>query len=77
MLYHVRENQHPYAYHSLYLSFFLPIIFFITDLSAPMRDKVFKFVDVCCVKENIDAEIYFSFFSFFSSPEPKAQDELL
>ena len=39
ILYCVRENQHPYAYHSLYLSFFSfsPIKVFVTDFSVPMR----------------------------------------
>ena len=40
----------------------------VTDFSAPMRAKVFKFcihllrVEVYCVKENNNAEIYFAFF---------------
>ena len=77
MLYHVRENQH-----SLYLSFpsfvqfsLSPIKFFVTDFSAPMTARITKFcihlqtVEVYCIKENHDAEIYFAFlllFFFFS-----------
>ena len=75
-LYCVRENQHPPAYHSLYLSIFSfsPIKIFVTDFTASMRAKVFKFCiplehgQVYCGKENQDAEInvclFFPFFLF-------------
>ena len=40
-----RENQPPDAYHFLYLSIFLSSIkFSVTDFSASMRAKVFKFL---------------------------------
>ena len=40
LLYYVKENQHAAAYHSLYLSIFLS---FITEFSAPITARVFKF----------------------------------
>ena len=46
-------------------------MFLVTDSSAPKRAGVFKFciylhgVEVYCVKENHDAEIYSAFFFFF------------
>ena len=44
-LYCVRQNQPPPAYHSHYLSIFLsPIKISVTDFSASMRAKVFKFL---------------------------------
>ena len=45
LLYWVRENQHAHSCHSLYLSIFLflPIKVFVTDFSAPVRARVFKF----------------------------------
>ena len=62
---------------------FSPIKFFITDFSASVRTKVFKFcthllrVEVYCVKENNNAEIYFAFFFPFLAHLSYAQDELL
>ena len=78
----VRENQHPHAYHILYLSIyiFLQYNFFVTDFSGPKRVRVFKFcihlqrIEVYCVKENQDAKIsfafLFTFFPFFPSLTP-------
>ena len=66
----MKENQHPHANHSLYLSIFSfsPIKFSVTDFSSPMRARVFKFVyplissvQVYCGKENQGAEIFFFF----------------
>ena len=61
----VRENQPPDC-HSLYLStFFSPIKISVTDFTAAMRAKVFKFCihlehgQVYCGKENQDADIKF------------------
>ena len=58
----------------LFVHFSFSPIFFVTDLSAPMRARVLKFcihiqrVEQYCVKENHDAEIYFAFlYLFFSS----------
>ena len=74
LLYCVRENQCVHVYHFLNLSIFLflPIKFFITDFSAPVRARVFKFcihlqtVEVDRVKENHNSKIYFAFsFHFF------------
>ena len=57
-LYYVRENLHPHAYHSLYLSFFLFLQkYFVTDFSAAKRARVFRFhihlqaVKASCVKK--------------------------
>ena len=46
LLYCVRENQPSAAYHFLYLSIFSfsPIKFSVTDFSASMRARVFKFL---------------------------------
>ena len=58
LLYCVRENQLPPAYHSLYLSFFLSLQFSVIDFSAPMTARIFKFCihlergQVYCGKEN-------------------------
>ena len=73
---YVRENQPPPAYHSLYLSiFFSPIKISVTDFTAAMRAKVFKFCihlesgQEYCGKENQDAEIKFCLlFQFFFFP---------
>ena len=86
LLYCVRENQPPPAYHSHYLSIFLlslqfsPIQISVTDFSASMRAKVFKFcihldsAQVYCGKENQDAGInfclLFPIFCFFPSLTP-------
>ena len=44
LLYCVRENQPPPAYHSLFVHFsFSPIKISVTYFSASMRAKVFKF----------------------------------
>ena len=57
---------------SALVSFFSNNIF-VTVFSAPMRAKVFKFyihlhgVDVYCVKEKHDAEIYFALFFYLLS----------
>ena len=66
LLHCVRQNQPPDAYHFLYLSiFFLSNQFFVTDFSASIRARVFKFLihlesgQVYCGTENQDAEIYF------------------
>ena len=58
-----------------YISF-SPIKVFVSDFSAPMSARIFKFcihierVEVYCVKENYDAELFFLpsysiFFPFF------------
>ena len=72
-LYCVRENQPPPACHPLYLSFsFSQIKVSVTDFSASMRAKVFKFCihiesdQVYCGKENQDVVINFAFFFHFS-----------
>ena len=80
LLHCVRDNQPPDAYHFLYLSIFLsPVKFSVTDFSASMRARVFKFHihlesgQVYCGTENQDAEIYFTVFfhfSFFPSATP-------
>ena len=68
-LYCVRDNQHPHAYHSLYLSFvsfFISIKHFVTDFLGPMRARVFKFwihlqrIKIYQVKEAQDTMIYFA-----------------
>ena len=69
-LYCVRDNQHPHANHFLFCPFFFfsTISFFVTDFLAPIRARVFIFcihlqrVEVYCVKEDHDAEFFFSFF---------------
>ena len=45
LLYCVKENQHAASYHSLYLSIFSfsPIKLFITEFSASITARVFKF----------------------------------
>ena len=75
LLYYVRENQFPDAYHSPYLFFFSPINFCVTDFSAPMRATVFKLcihlqrLEVYCVKENRDiCEICVKQFSGTTAP---------
>ena len=68
-----RESACSYLSFPLFAYFFLffPIKFFITDFSARMRVRVFKFcislqrVELYVVKENHDAEIYFAFFFHF------------
>ena len=74
LLYCVGENQTPPAYHFHYLSIFSisPIKISVTDFSAFMRAKVFKFCihiesgQVYCEKENHDTEINFCLlFAFF------------
>ena len=65
-LFGVRDNQHPQAYHSLYLSvfFFFSHEIFVADFSALIRARVFKFcmhiqrVEEYCIKETHDGEIY-------------------
>ena len=44
-MYCVRENQHPHAYYSLYLSIFsfFPIKFFIKDFSGTTAPRILKF----------------------------------
>ena len=67
LLYCVKENQHAVADHSFYLSVFLSfqINLFITEFSAPITARVFKFCihlergQVYCWKENQDAVINF------------------
>ena len=75
MLYCVRENQNPHAYHSFYLSSFSfsPINDFINNCSAPMRTKVFKFTykSILCKSKNtklkfILSSICMSFLLFIS-----------
>ena len=60
------------AYQSLYLSiFFLSNKNSVTDFSAPIEARVFKFCIhfegglVYCVKENQDTNVYFAFFFQF------------
>ena len=72
LLYCVRKNQPPPAYHSLYLSIYLSLQVSVIDFSASMRARVFKFLihldsgQVYCGKENQDAEIHFCLpFPFF------------
>ena len=75
LLYCVRENHPPPAYHSLYLSIFLfsPIKISLTDFTASMRAKVFNFRkhlehgQVYCGKGNQDAEINFCLLFPFSN----------
>ena len=45
MLYCVRENRHPHACHSLYLSTFSfsPIKFFVKDFSGTTAPRILKF----------------------------------
>ena len=64
LLYCLRENQPPPAYHTLYLFIFLSLQYqSFKYFSASMRASVFKFCihiesdQVCCSTENQDAEI--------------------
>ena len=60
LLYHVRENQRPHSYHSLYLSIFSfsPIKFFIKEFAGTTACKILKFCRkigydlLYCVREN-------------------------
>ena len=69
-LYCVRENQHPHAYHSLFLSVlsFSPIKLFVTDFLGPLKARIFKFcirlqkIEVYSAKEKQDTVINFAFF---------------
>ena len=72
LLYCVKENQTSAAYHSLYLSIFLPIHSdFLLQISQFLREPVFKFCihyessHVYFGKENLDAEIQFILLSPF------------
>ena len=46
MLYRVKENRHPHAYQSLYLSIFSfsPIKFFVKDVAGTTAPRILKFV---------------------------------
>ena len=79
-LYCVLKNQPHIAYQSLYLSIFLSLLakFSVTDFSASIIDRVFKFYihdednQMYYWKQNQGAEIYFCllfpFFLFSISP---------
>ena len=72
LLYCVKENQHAVAYHSPYLSIFLSLQakFSVTNFSASMRARVFRFCihiesgQVYCGTEN-KIRFIFPYFSFF------------
>ena len=75
LLYCVRENQLPPAYHCHYLfMFFSQIKISVTDFSASMSAKVFKFcipldlkVAKCIVGKKIEMlRLIFAFFSIFA-----------
>ena len=66
LLYCVKENQPPPAYHSLYLSIFLsPIKISVKEILAPVRTRVLEFCihpkrgQIYCGKENQDVVINF------------------
>ena len=70
-LYCVRESASSILSFPLFVCFsFSPIKISVTDFSAPVRARVFKFCihlengQVYCVKENQNAEIYFCLFPF-------------
>ena len=73
LLYCVRQNQPPTLTIPFFVLFsFSPIKISVTDFSAPMRARVFKFCihlqsgQVYCGKENQDAEFHFCLlFPFF------------
>ena len=78
LLYCVKETQHAAAYHYLFFVHFSfsPVKLFITEFSAPITARVFKFCvhlerdQVYCGKENQDSVIniclFLPFFLFFS-----------
>ena len=79
-LYRVRQNQH-YADHSLYSSIFSNI-FFCQNMSQKLLHLGFwNFVQTldmsCCKRKPASLFLSILLFVFFSSSEPKAQDELL
>ena len=78
LLYCVKVNQPPVAYHSLYLSIFLCLqSIFLLQISQFLWESVFKFCvllergQVYCGSENKTAEIYFAFFFPFTISHSK------
>ena len=90
-LYCVRQNQHPHAYHTLYLSFFFffffffsPIKFFIKDFSETTAPRILKFhINIGYnflyrLRENQHLHAYHSaYLSFFSHKNPSQISHLL
>ena len=73
----VRQNQHPYTYYSLYLSFFflffLSSIFFVKDFSGTTAPRIWKFYTnigydlLYCIRGNQHPHAYhFLYLSIFS-----------